>query len=105
MRIRTHPILGNDNKTERITIYIDGKPIEAMGGDTIASALLAKQIRVCRYTRKTNEPRGIFCAIGRCNDCLMTVDGIPNVRACVTPVKDGMRVTTQKGNGIWEGLE
>ena len=31
----------------------------------------------------------------------MIVDGQPNVRTCVTPVRDGMRVEFQDGRGAW----
>ena len=61
------------------------------------SVLMNAGIRVFRTTAKRHEPRGIFCAIGRCTDCMMIVDGIPNTRTCVTPVKDGMRVEKQEG--------
>ncbi len=47
------------------------------------------------------EPRGLFCAIGRCTDCVMTVDGVPNVRTCVTLVEGGMSIETQRGLGKW----
>ena len=50
-----------------------------------------------RYTSKRHEPRGIFCAIGRCTDCVMVVDGVPNIRTCVTPLHEGMDVRTQYG--------
>ena len=50
-----------------------------------------------RYTAKRHEPRGVFCAIGRCTDCVMVVDGKPNVRTCITPLKEGMVVETQYG--------
>ena len=50
-----------------------------------------------RYTAKTHEPRGIFCAIGRCTDCVMIVDGKPNIRTCITPLEAGMVVQTQYG--------
>ena len=58
---------------------------------------MAAGIKSFRTTAKRNEQRGIFCAIGRCTDCMMVVDGIPNTRTCVTMVKDGMKVETQKG--------
>ena len=58
---------------------------------------MAAGIKSFRTTAKRNETRGIFCAIGRCTDCMMVVDGIPNTRTCVTMVKDGMKVETQKG--------
>ncbi|MEK6266688.1 MAG: (2Fe-2S)-binding protein [Clostridium sp.] len=104
MRVINHPILGKLKNHKKITIYVDDKKLVALESDTIASALLANGIKVCRYTRKRHEPRGLFCAIGRCNDCLMIVDGIPNIRTCVTYVIDGMQIKTQVGNGTWEGL-
>ncbi len=104
MRVIHHPILGENNENKKINFYIDDKVFEAMDGDTIASALLANNIRICRYTPKNHEPRGVFCCIGRCNDCLVTVDGIPNVRACITPIQEGMKIKIQHGKGTWEGL-
>ena len=50
---------------------------------------------------KSGEARGYFCGMGVCQDCLVTVDGVPNVRACVTPVRDRLRVETQRGLGDW----
>lgn len=102
MRIKEHPILGKSKKREKVTINVDGKDIAAFKGEMIASALWANGIKILRYTGKLNQPRGIFCAIGRCTDCIMTVNGVPNVRTCVTPVEEGMKVITQKGLGNWE---
>ena len=102
-RIKHHPILGDleDNKEEMVTIYVDGIPLHVRKGEMIAAALMAHGIRVFRKTIKYKNPRGIFCGIGRCTDCVMTVNGIPNVRTCVTPVEDGMKVETQEGSGKW----
>lgn len=102
MRISNHPILGNDKGKSMIRIVVDGKEIMAVEGEPIAAALLANGIRKLRKTRKTKEYRGIFCGIGRCTDCAMTVNGIPNVRTCVTAVEEGMQIITQKGLGKWE---
>ena len=55
-----------------------------------------------RKTSKRGEPRQLFCGIGRCTDCVMIVDGQPNVRTCVTPVREGMRVEVQDGRGVWD---
>ena len=52
-----------------------------------------------RYTTKQHTARSIFCGIGRCNDCKMIVNGVPNTRTCVTPVEEGMTVETQYGLG------
>ena len=104
-RIIDHPILGPLQKKKTVQIEFDGKKIEAFEDESIASALTAAGVSIFRYTTNRNEPRGIFCAIGRCTDCVMTVDGIPNVRTCITPVKDGMKVQTQRGLGDWRGLK
>ncbi len=66
-------------------------------GEPIAMALKAAGVDIHRYTSKHHKPRGIFCAIGRCTDCVMIVDGKPNVRTCVTPLARGMKVQTQYG--------
>ena len=96
MRIVEHPILARLEKNE-VTIYYNGKALPALEGEPVASALMAAGIRSMRTTPKLHESRGIFCAIGRCTDCMMVVDGIPNTRTCVTAVYDGMRVERQEG--------
>ena len=102
MRITHHPILGDLAEAETFEIIFDGKPIAAREGDTIASALIANGVKVFRRTPKRGEPRQVFCAIGRCTDCMMTVDGTPNVRTCVTLAEPGMVVQTQHGLGEWK---
>jgi len=97
MRIIRHPILGDLPESHTVSITVDGKVIPAREGETIAAALLAAGIRVNRYTEKRHEPRGIFCGIGQCTDCVMVVNGVPNVRTCVTLVADGMVIETQHG--------
>ncbi|MEG0824680.1 MAG: (2Fe-2S)-binding protein [Oscillospiraceae bacterium] len=98
MRVEHHPIL-EDAKVADTYIYFDGQKIPALSGEPVAAALMAQGIRKFRYTEKKKLARGLFCGIGRCNDCKMIVDGVPNVRTCVTPVKEGMRVETQQGLG------
>ena len=97
MRIPKHPILGTYQKGEKIRFYLDGKEMYVYEGDTIAAALMAAGVTTHRHTRKKGTPRGIFCAIGRCTDCVMVVDGQINVRTCITPLKEGMQVQTQYG--------
>ncbi len=99
MRVTNHPVLGTLDTNDTVTIYFDDNPIEALEGEPISAALLNAGVVSFRTTHKTGEPRGIFCAIGRCTDCMMIVDGIPNTRTCVTPVAEGMRVRTQNGLG------
>lgn len=96
-RIEQHPILGTYEKGRQVTFLYNGKPLQGYEGEPIAAALKAAGVQVFRYTRKRKEPRGIFCAIGRCTDCVMVVDGKPNTRTCITPLKEGMTVETQYG--------
>jgi sarcosine oxidase subunit alpha len=76
--------------------------IEAFEGETVAVALLAAGHRVFRTMPNSGNPRGGYCFTGRCADCLVVLDGVANARACVTPVAPGMRVSIQRGHGIWE---
>ncbi|MCI1721905.1 MAG: (2Fe-2S)-binding protein [Lachnospiraceae bacterium] len=99
LRVVNHPILGPAEDNGTVEITVDGKKLTAKKGEMIAAALLANGIRIHRYTAKRHEPRGIYCGIGQCTDCVMTVDGNPNVRTCITPVEDGMVIETQQGYG------
>ncbi|MCD6383995.1 MAG: FAD-dependent oxidoreductase [Thermoplasmata archaeon] len=96
MRLEKHPVL-DFKRGKRVTIYLDGKEVEAYEGETIAMALYAAGVRELSRSQVFYRPRGLFCAIGKCASCIMTVDGVPNVRTCITPVKDGMRVETPRG--------
>ncbi len=75
----------------------DGHEMEGHEGEPIAAALKAAGIMVHRHTMKNGEPRGLFCAIGRCTDCVMVVNGKPNTRTCMTALEEGMNVQTQYG--------
>ncbi|MGW8115564.1 (2Fe-2S)-binding protein [Caproicibacterium sp. NSD3] len=97
MRIQKHPILGEFQKGELVTFTLDGKDMQGYEGEPIAAALRAAGVMTHRYTSRFGKPRGVFCAIGRCTDCVMIVDGKPNIRTCVTPLKAGMKVQTQYG--------
>ena len=105
MRIYKHPILDEQAEAKSVTIYVDGNAVQAREGEMVAAALMAAGIRSFRKTPIKHRPRGIFCAIGCCTDCAMTVDGVPNVRTCITRVRDGMKVETQDGLGKWGGTK
>lgn len=96
-RIEEHPILGKPEKGKIVSFIYDGKVLKGFEGESIAAALKAAGVMIHRYTKKQHRPRGIFCAIGRCTDCVMIVDGKPNIRTCVMPLKEGMNVQTQYG--------
>lgn len=84
-----------------IEIVVDGLPVMAFEGESVAGALLASGRRTLRTTAQLHEPRGMYCGIGVCFDCVMTIDGKPNVRSCQTPVRAGMRIESQYGDGLW----
>jgi predicted molibdopterin-dependent oxidoreductase YjgC len=79
-----------------LTVSIDGRPIVAHAGETVATVLIAEGHHATRTTAG-GEPRGVFCGMGVCFDCLVVVDGVPNTRACMTFVAEGMDVRRQEG--------
>ena len=83
----------NDQPLVEISIEVDGRMLPALLGQTLAAALYASGMRSWRRTRG-GEPRGLLCGMGICFDCLVTVDGQPGLRACLEPVRAGMRVQT-----------
>jgi predicted molibdopterin-dependent oxidoreductase YjgC len=97
LRVDNHVILDCTPSGDEVEITVDGKVIKAFEGEPILAAILNAGIKINRYTVKKNEPRGLFCGIGQCTDCAMVVDGTANVRTCITPVKAGMVIKTQKG--------
>lgn len=86
---------GLGGRGRAVTLRIDGTEVPARSTDTIASAMLAAGLRVCRRTI-AGDGRGVFCGMGICRECLVNVDGVDGLRACMTPVRDGMVVTQQQ---------
>ena len=80
-----------------LTIHLDGTPLRAHPGDSIAAALLAHGIHTTRRSAVSGAPRGPYCMMGACFECLAVVDGQPSVQTCLTPVRDGMRIESQHG--------
>lgn len=95
-RIYDHPII-DFRRGRKITFYFEDKPVEAYEGESILAALYAIGVRVFSWSHKLLRPRGAFCMIGKCSSCLATVDGVPNRRICIEPVREGVRVYRQKG--------
>ena len=82
-----------------VPFTLDGVAMTAIEGQSIAGALIAAGVMSWRRTRFDERPRGVFCGIGACFDCLITVNDEPNVRACLTQVRSGDRVERQEGTG------
>lgn len=81
------------------TVTFDGREIPALPGQTVAAALWSAGITAWRTTRRGGEPRGVFCGIGVCFDCLVEVNGRANQRACLVPATPDARIRTQHGHG------
>ncbi len=99
MRIQKHPILTFDNH-QVIHFTFNGKQVQGIKGDTIASALHDLGIRKLSHSIKHKRARGFYCAIGNCASCNMIVNGKPNIRTCVTLLEEGMIVRTQENKGV-----
>lgn len=84
---------------EAFLVTFDGVPLLALRGQSVAAALWAAGITSWRQTRVDGRPRGVFCGIGVCFDCLVTVNSVPNQRACLIPVEPGDIISTQRGTG------
>jgi sarcosine oxidase subunit alpha len=83
-----------------LEFVFEGRTLTAREGDSVAAALFANGVRVFGRSSKYHRPRGYRCGRGHCSACAMRVDGLPGVRTCVTPVRDGMRVEREHA---WPG--
>lgn len=101
LRIEKHPVL-EFKLGKRVTFTFEGKKYEGYEGEPIAAALHAAGVKMLRRSPQKNRARGFFCAIGRCSSCQMQVDDQINVMTCITPLKEGMVVKMQKGQGVIE---
>lgn len=86
-----------DDGRASVTIHLDGEPVTAREGDTVAAAVLIAGAGHTRTTPVTGKPRLPYCMMGLCFDCLMEIDGVPNRQACQVLVRDGMQVQRQQG--------
>jgi NADPH-dependent 2,4-dienoyl-CoA reductase/sulfur reductase-like enzyme len=80
---------------ERIAIDFEGRMVEGRRGETLAAALTAAGIRDLRLTQ-SEQPRGIFCGMGVCQECLVEIDGRANQRACMTKIDRSLSVRRQR---------
>jgi len=79
------------------SLRLDGRRVEIRDGDTIAAAAFRAGVRTFSRSLKVHRRRGLYCGTGDCANCLVTVDGLPGERACVTPARDGMRIKRETG--------
>ncbi|CAB3808214.1 hypothetical protein LMG28688_06721 [Paraburkholderia caffeinitolerans] len=88
------PAAAND---ARVRIHIDGMLDDVPAHYSVAAAMLANGATACRASAVSGAPRGPFCMMGVCFDCLVEIDGVPNVQACMTQVRNGMQVRAMNG--------
>lgn len=87
----------HDPGPQAVTIFIDGKTVAAEAGENLAAVLLRQSESWNRTTTVSQSPRAAYCLMGVCFECLAEVDGVGSVQACLTTVRDGMRVSRQLG--------
>lgn len=97
MRInRPSVLLTEIQRGLKIELFVDGNSIEAYDGESVAAALLSAGINTFQLSHKHKQPRSLYCGMGICYECLVTINGVLAQRACITPVEEGMRIETCK---------
>ena len=99
LRVPHHRDAAGVRRGEGFSFRFDDREIQAYHGETVGAALTAAGITAFRVTRRQGRPRGLFCGIGICFDCLVEIDGRANQRACLAPARPGAVVKTQQGTG------
>ncbi len=82
----------SEKEPKQIEFYFNHEKLIGYEGEPIAASLLANGIKTIRTCDITGENRGILCGIGYCYECRAEVDGVPNVRTCLTPNSQGAEV-------------
>jgi predicted molibdopterin-dependent oxidoreductase YjgC len=87
----------HDPGPQAVTIFIDGRPVAAELGESVAAVLLRQPEGWSRTTPVSQSPRAPYCMMGVCFECLVEIDGQGSVQSCLTPVAAGMRIARQQG--------
>lgn len=90
------PLDKNITRGKKIRVEVNGRALTAYEGETVAALFAAEKMSAMRTTQE-GEPRGVYCGMGVCFDCLVVVNDIPNTRACMTWLQEGMKISTQEG--------
>ena len=86
-----------DPARETVTVFLEGQPVRARAGDTVAAVALLGGLGHTRVSAATGERRAPYCMMGTCFECLMVIDGEPSRQACMVTVREGMRIARQEG--------
>jgi len=96
LRLTNHPVLdGAKDGRQKIGITVDGRPLEVLEGEILAAALWANGFISLGHNPSDGSHRGMYCGIGHCYECRVTVDGVEDVRSCLIRVRAGMQVSLQ----------
>jgi len=97
LRLTSHPALDVSIENRRtVTITVYGKSLDVIEGEMLAAALWANGYISLGNNPNTDCPRGMYRGIGHCDECRVTVNGVEDVRSCLTPVREGMRISLQR---------
>jgi sarcosine oxidase subunit alpha len=83
------------DRGEKISLSVNGQFVEAYAGETVSTVLLTTGYLIFQHDAEIHLPRSLFCGMGVCYNCMVTIDGVPNTRACVTPAAAGMVIETK----------
>lgn len=98
LRVETHPVLRKNPERKQVTIHFNDEAYVGYEGDTIASAMMAQGVYSLRQHEGSEKGRGVYCNIGHCYECRVKLDDKSVVRACLTPVYDGMKINSVLGS-------
>lgn len=82
----------NIQRKEKLTLIVNGKEIEAYRGESLLAALMAAGYKNLKKSPVRGEPRGALCGMGVCFECLVSINGIPNLRSCLVEVEDNLEI-------------
>ena len=71
---------------------VNGQKVNAYQGETVLAALIAAGIKTLKHNPISAEPRSALCGMGVCFECTVTINGVPNIRSCMTEAQDGMEI-------------
>lgn len=99
MLLPGHPALQSDKKTAQLTIVVDGKPVTVFAGENLAAALWVRGFLTLGRDPH-GAPHGFYCGMGHCFSCRVTLDGVPEVRACLVTVSEGQKIDLGDAHGL-----
>jgi sarcosine oxidase subunit alpha len=84
--------IGTIKRKEKVKLSVNGQEISAYKGETLLAALIAAGYKKLKKSPLNEEPRGALCGMGVCFECIVTVNGVPNIRSCMTEVENNMEI-------------